>query len=241
MKTTSTTIVLLLTISIFFSCGNNNTNTNIEKKTEESLDYTKIQVLDSLIKHIPSSNDSIFLGFVMGMTKSKYKEHINNQKKAGKKITYSSSHTLTTTVGEIQLGEGYTFETGISTKINGQLKTGEGKYLLEPHYNAKGELNQLSILPSEEWDNDLGSNNLNWLNTNIQENSSPLNDESLEKALSDLKVIKGRDLIRRKGNVIIYEGRWSVTYIDFKTLLNKMVVLVLEREAKQKESKDVKF
>ena len=241
MKTYSKFIVSLLVISTLNSCGSDNTEKLTEKPLDQSIDYTKVQVIDSLAKNIPSSNDSIFLGFKMGMTKSDYKAHINNLIKSGKNITYATSHTLSTSFGNLQLGDGYTFTTGISSKKNGQLVTGEGKYLLEPQYNKNGELNQLSILPTEKWDIDFSLDSPNWLNTNILENTSKLNDKSLVKALVDLRIIDGNHLIRRKGNVIIYEGSLAVRYIDFKTLLNQMKNEIKTKEMKHKESEDVKF
>ena len=73
------------------------------------------------------------------------------------------------------------------------------------------------------------------------ENSNELNNKNLHKALVDLKIIDNNSFIRRKGNIIIYEGAWTVSYVDLKTLLIEMMIKIKEKEMKLKEGKDVKF
>ena len=241
MNKTSIITIVFLTICFLISCESKKNSSHPEKKVDEFVDYNNLQILDSMVKITSLSTDTLFLGFKIGMTKSDYKDHIKNLKKSGKTITYASSQILSTFVGNIQLGEGYTFETGISSGNEGQIKTGEGKYFLQPVYNNAGRLMQLNILPIEKWETDYGSERPNWLKTNILQNSSELNDENLQKALIDLKIIDGNHFVRRKGNVIIYEGNLTVTYIDLKTLFIEMMIKNKENEIKVREGKDVKF
>jgi len=241
MKKSSIITIGFLTLCFLVSCENRNNSSHTEKKNAEFVDYKNLQILDSLVKTTSQSTDSLFLGFKMGMTKPDYKDHIKYLKKSGKNITYSTSQILSTFVGNIQLGEGYTFSTGISSGNIGQIKTGEGKYFLEPVYNNAGKLMKLNIVPIEKWETDYGSDSPNWLKTNIFQNSNELNNENLHKALIDLKIIDDNHFVRRKGNIIIYEGNLTVSYIDFKTLLIEMMIKIKENEIKLKEGKDIKF
>lgn len=233
--------VVILLIMVLHSCDNPNSRLASEKRVDVFINYNNLEILDSLVNITAQSNDSIFLGFQIGMTKSEYKNQIKNLKNSGKNITYSNSQILTTFAGNMKLGEGYTFNTGISSTNNGQAYTGQGQYFLEPVYNKAGKLMQLNILPIEKWDTDFSIDKPDWLKANILENSDALDNENLYKALVDLKIIDGNDFVRRKGNVIIYEGTLTVSYIDLKTLFIEMMIKIKEKEIKLKEGVDVIF
>lgn len=233
-------IRFIFPLVIFLSCENSKKPSE-QKKEEVILDYTNLTVLDSLVKTTKQANESLFLDFKIGMSKSEFKKQITELKKSGKKITYSASNTFTSFVGDIKLGEGYTFTTNIASGDYGKAITGVGKYFLETIYNSNQKLMQLNILPIEKWDSELGVVKPNWLKENIIKSSSELNDDNLHKALIDLKFLENSHFIRRKGQTIIYEGNFTITYIDFRTLLVEMMIKIKENELKRKESKGIKF
>jgi len=237
MKRNSFFLLLLLGI-LFSSCENSRNKKTIK---EYFIDYSNKSVLDSLIKAIPHSNDTIFLGFIIGMTKSKYENHIQKLRNEGKTVSYSKSNRFSNMAGTFELGAGYTFKTSISTEISGKTLTGEGQYFLEPVYNNNGNLMKLNILPIEEWNGDYGYYKPNWLVTKIKENSDRFENESLKQALIDNEFIDKDDFIRQKGNLVIYETTVSVNYIDLKTLLLELLIKKTEKEIIKKENKDIKF
>jgi len=232
--------IALILIELFSSC-----DTIIRDKTQPApINYSDKNVLDSLIKIIPYSTDTVFLGFWMGMTKNDYKNHITQLRSEGKTITYSSSNRFSSAlVGEFNLGAGYTFKTNISIKLSVSDKTftGEGKYFIEPIYNETGNLVMLNILPIEKWDGDTGFNTPNWLETKINQSSKRLSDNALKQYLIDNEIIDSNDLIREKGNVIIYSSTLTISYVDLKTQLIEMFTKEIEKEIIEKETKDIKF
>jgi len=145
--------LLLFSVILFESCENSRNKNPVKV---QSIDYSKKTVLDSLIKATPHSNDTLFLGFTIGMTKSEYENHIQKLRNQGKTVSYSTSNRISNMAGTFELGAGYTFKTSISTENSGKTLTGEGQYILEPVYNQIGNLMQLNILPIEKWNGDFG-------------------------------------------------------------------------------------
>jgi hypothetical protein len=73
----ATTLIIL---SIFGCQNSSEKNTKSEFK-DTLIDYYNIEVLDSIIKSTPNSSDTIFLGFILGTTKSEYDAQIRKLKK----------------------------------------------------------------------------------------------------------------------------------------------------------------
>lgn len=228
----------MFSLILFSSCENSRNKKTIKG---QSIDYSNKTVLDSLIKATPQSNDTLFLGFTIGMTKSEYKNHIQKLRNEGKTVSYSESNRFSNMAGTFELGAGYTFKTSISTEISGKTVTGEGQYFLEPVYNNSGNLMKLNILPIEKWNGDYGYDKPNWLKTKVKENSERFEDESLKQALIDNEFIDKFDFIRQKGNLVIYETTLTVNYIDLKTLLLELLIKETEKEIIKEENKDIKF
>lgn len=233
-----TSITLFAVIALFTGCENSGSR---KTKKVQTLNYADKSVVDSLIKATPHSTDTIFLGFRAGMTKSDYQNHIQNLRDEGRTITHSTSNVISTIAGRFDLGSGYTFKTNISTEKAGKTITGKADYFLEPHFNDKGNLVQLNILPIEKWDNDNGLDSHHWLEKNIKENSTPLADINLKQALIDNKIVSEYDFVRQKGNLIIYETNLTVNYIDLKTLFIQLFIKEAEKEIIKKQTKDIKF
>jgi hypothetical protein len=229
-------ITFLLFSFILTSCQQSK---NVAMK--KSIDYSNKTVLDSLIKTTSQSNDTLFLGFVFGMTKTDFIKHIDKIRKEGKTITFSNSNRYSTIVGSFDLGAGYTFETSISADDYGKTITGLGKYFIEPIYNKSGVLAQLKVLPIEDWNIDsYSSDEPNWLKNKIQEKYEELLDEALRKALVDNEIISEYNTVWRKGNLLIYETDMTFNYIDLKTLFVEFLNKELEKEIINKDSKDIK-
>lgn len=233
-------ICLLLIVTLLFSCDNSR-----EKNIE--VDYTNTTILDSVIRNMARSNDTVFLGFTIGMTETDYKNHIDRLRNDGKTVSYSHSNMFSTIAGTYDLGAGYTFKTRISTEIKDKTYVGKGEYFLEPVFNKNGRLIQLSILPNEEWKvGEISFVSPNWLKSKVKEKflHRPQN-KSLKRALIANEFIDGSDLIRQKGNLVVYETSVGIVYVDLKTLLLELLIKKTEKETEKEtikeKNKDIKF
>lgn len=229
---------IAISVSILISCE--------DSKKEDTLitskiDYSDKSVLDSLIRITPHSEDTLFLGFTIGMNKTDYKNHIQKLRSEGKTIDFSNSNKISTIAGTFDIGPSYTFKTSIATEYSDKTLTGEGKYLLEPVYNKKGSLMKLNILPIEGWNGDYGYHKPNWLENKITANSEPLSNENLKSALIENDFIDKNNFVRQKGNLIIYETSMTINYIDLKTLLLELLIAEMEKEIIEEENEDIKF
>jgi hypothetical protein len=229
---------LIATIVIFASCGNS-MNKKVLKK--QSIDYSDKTILDSLIKTTPHSQDTMFLGFTIGLTKTDFKNQIEKLRNEGKTVTYSKSNSISTETGLFDLGSGYTFKTSISTEKSGKTFTGEGTYFLEPVYNKNGRLMKLNIVPIEKWYEDYSFEKPNWLETKVKENSEKIKNENLKQALIDNKFIGKYGFVRQKGNLVIYKTTLTINYIDLKTLLLELLIKETEKEIIKEETENIKF
>jgi len=237
-------LFLPIFIFVLLSCENNQKSALKQTQSTEEIqeiDYSNKTVLDSLIQFTSQSNDTIFLGFRIGMTKSDYKNHIEQLRKEDKTITFSESNRISTIAGTLDLGEGYTFETSITSENSGKTLTGNGQYFLEPVYNNSGFLMQLNIVPIENWDSESSLNKPKWLETRIKENSEGFTDENLRKALIDNNFIRGYNFLRKKGNIIIYDGTLTISYIDLKTLLIELLIKEKEKEIIKEKNSKIEF
>jgi hypothetical protein len=219
-------IATLGIFTILLSCENNN-----KRKTEfkKSLDYSNQSVLDSVMKATPHSKEKMFLGFTIGMTKNDYKNHITDLKKEGKTFSHSNSNRISNVAGTFDLGSGYTFKTNITSDVGDKKLTGDGQYFLEPVYNQEEKLMKLNIVPIEKWNGDYGYDKPKWLEKNVIENSKPLDNDDLEKALIDNEFISSYNFIRQKNNLIIYETSLTAIYLLLYQLLRwnlKMLELI---------------
>ncbi len=228
----------IITIGLFTACTNSDST---EKAIIKKIDYSNQFVIDSLIKVIPYSNDTMFLGFTAGMTLSDYQQHIQTLKNNGKVITFKSSNVVSTIAGSIDVGAGYTFSTKISSEKSGKPIAGKGDYFLEPHFNKKGNLISLYILPIEKWDSYYGGSSPNWLKDNISDNSNELCDKDLWRALIDNSIVDGQGFVRQKGGLVIYESNLTINYIDLKSLLIELLEKITEKEAVNDTIKNIKF
>jgi len=233
--------LLITTLAIFailLSCENNKRN-----KTEfrKSLDYSNQTVLDSLMKATKHSNEKMFLGFTIGMTKDDYKNHIADLKKDSKTLSYSNSYRISTLAGTFDLGSGYTFKTNITSDVGEKKITGDGQYFLEPVYNQEGKLMKLNIVPIEKWNGDYGYDKPKWLEKNVIDNSKPFDNDDLKKALIDNEFISSYNFIRQKNNLIIYKTSLTIVYTDLKTILNELLIKEMIKEVIEEENNDIQF
>lgn len=231
-------LIFTITIGIFASCKNSSNKNNPNK---QSIDYSNKTILDSLIKTTPYSNDTVFLGFTIGMTKSQYKNHIHKLRNEGKTITYSHSNRISLLGNSIEVGPGYTFRTKISIEESDETLTGLGKYFLEPIYDNNDRLMQLNILSMEEWNEGyVGLYEPSWFENRVRENSVKFNNKSLKKALIDYNMINENDFIRQKDSLVIF-GSTVTSYVDRKFLLEELLNKIAERKSIKNKNEDVKF
>lgn len=227
---------LLVSVILVTSCVSTN-----QSKSVVTIDYTDIGTLDSLIRTIPQSTDTLFLGFNIGMTKAQYKNQIHKLRNEGKNISYSNSNIITALGRKMELGAGYTFNTKISTKVNDEIHTGNGEYFLDPIYNNNGELVELDILPFEEWDKYIYGNDSKWLESKIKNSSKELKDKTLERALLDYGMTQSISFVHRKENLLIYDYGWTINYIDINAVYVRFRAKLIEQQKIIKESNKVQF
>ena len=231
-------IAALGIFTILLSCENTNRRKTEFKKT---VDYSNQTILDSVMKATPHSQEKMFLGFTIGMTKTDYKNHIAELRKEGKTITHSNSNRISTVAGTFDLGSGYTFKTNITSDVGDKKLTGDGQYFLEPVYNQEEKLMKLNIVPIEKWNGDYGFEKPKWLEKNVIDNSKPLENDDLKKALIDNDFISSYDFIRQKNNLIIYETSLTIAYTDLKTILNELLIKEMEKEVIEEQNNDIQF
>jgi len=230
-------LTLFIALSLLFSCKNIK---DTEKKKNDQIDYTNRLILDSLIATTDYSNDTIFLGFRIGMTKAEYQEHVQKIQQEGMVLTYLRSNIFSIADDKIDLGEGYTFKTKISMEYSGKVITGNGEYFLEPIFGKNDNLVQLNILPFENWSELLSIDYASWLKKQVKDNSNFLKDDNLKQSLLANKIIMNDNFIRKKGNIIIYENL-IITYIDFKALLIMLKEKQIEMLSIKENNKKIKF
>lgn len=228
MKRKSFAILLILS-TLIFSCN------KAKRTSEKFVDYSNKNVLDSLIKNTPSSIDTLFLGFRMGMTKIEYKKHLKNLRKEGKNISTDKTIIVSFLNKRFELGPGNTF----TTEISDNSSTGKGEYFIVPYYDNNNKLIQLNVRISDEYIS--GTYKPEWFKNKLRENSKILSNKNLKRALINHQIIKNSDFLRQKGNTIIYETYLSINYIDLRTLLIKLVYKETEKELIRKKSNDIKF
>lgn len=222
-------IFTVLNSSLFISCNDDKGNT---------IDYSDIKILDSLIRVTSISKDTLFLGFRMNMNKNEYDEHIS--KLVDKKtLTYSKSNEIHFFNQKIDLGAGYSYNTKISLdNYDGKTIAGYGKYVLSPIFNEDENLIQFDIIiKSEIWDEYNGGDG--WLETNIKKNYPSMGDNNLKKAFIDNDIIDRTDFILQKDNLVIYETESSIRYTNLKRMFLLLFMEVAEKDIIKEETKDV--
>jgi len=230
-------LLLVLLALIIASCENFN-----NQKQVESINYSDQNVLDSLIKVIPDSNDTIFLGFLLGMSKTEYRNHIHKLRNDGLSITFSQTNRFSNIAGTFELGSGYTFNTAISANIpGGKTITGQGRYFLEPLYNNDDKLLRLNILSVEKWTGDYGYRKPNWFQNRIAESTTTFNNDKLKQAMIDNQIISSYNFIQQKGNLVIFERSGVFSYVHLKTLLSELLVKAIEKELIEEKNQNITF
>lgn len=207
----------------------------------KSIDYSNKHVLDSLIRITPSSNDTIFLGFILGMSKADYRNHIHKLRNDGLSLTFSQSNRFSNIAGTFELGPGYTFNTPISANVSDKTITGQGQYFLEPIYNNEDKLIRLNVLSIENWSGGYMSRKPNWFQSRIEENSSPFRNESLKKALVDNDIIYNSSFIRQKGNVLIFQKFSNYSYVPINSILTELLLKAIEKELIEEKNQTITF
>lgn len=224
--------ISLLTI---VSCEISNNQSKIE-----SIDYSDKNVLDSLIRTTPNSNDTIFLGFIMGMSKTDYRNHIHKLRNDGLSLTYSQSNRIKNFAGTFELGPGYTFSTSISANVSDKTVTGQGLYFLEPKYSDQGTLVRLNVISVEKWSSYM-SKEPNWFESRIEENSIPFRNENFKKALVNNDIIYNRSFIRQKGNVLIFQNSNTYSYVPINSILIELLLNAIEKELIEEKNQTITF
>ena len=212
-----------------------------EEQKSSQLDYSNSSVLDSLMNVQPIPEDTLFLGFRIGITKESFSKHVQELKKQNRKIEFHNSANLTTAIGRIKLGDGYVFTTSISTEESGKTITGVGQYFLSPEYSKNGNLIGLKIYPTEDWDGISSANNQTWLRENIRQNSTYVSDRKLLDILQLKEIISSADFVRQKGNLLIYSEDFAISYRPMQTIFLKIKQKDTKDSLIQQSNKGIKF
>lgn len=120
----------ILTFIVIISCdGLNTKKAKPKKKTYEQLIQEQLD--------INKKNDTTFLGFIFGNSKSKTRRHINKLIKQGKLKRYSKGEVMIDFDASMKI-EGYPYEMQINKDEN-------YKTLITPYYNKKGRLTDIGV------------------------------------------------------------------------------------------------
>ena len=230
------TVFIVLNSTI--GCNDKNSK---EKQKSIPLDYSNSAVLDSLMNIRPIQEDTLFLGFRIGMTKDSFSKHVRELKKQNRKIEFQNAANLTTVIGRIKLGEGYVFTTPISTQESGKTITGIGQYFLSTEFSKNGNLIGLKIYPTEDWDGISSASNQTWIRENIRKNSTRVSDQKLLDILQLKEIISTADFVRQKGNLLIYSEDFAISYKPMQTIFLKIRVKDTKDSLIQKSNEDIKF
>lgn len=229
-------VVFFAALAIIASCVNSENQREVK-----IIDYSNQHVLDSLIKATPDSNDTLFLGFVFGMSKTDYRSHIQKLRNDGLSLTFSKSNRVSNVAGTFELGSGYTFNTPISAKVSDKTITGQGQYLLEPIFNNEDKLIRLNVLAVENWSGGYLSNRPNWFQSRLKENSSPFRDANLKKAFVANEFIHSSSFIRKKGNFVIYTNSGVYSFVPLRYLFTEMLLKAIEKEIIEEKNQKITF
>lgn len=213
------TTIIKSGILLLFACQD--TSKTIASEAEQ-LDYNNVSILDSLVKIRPIKEDTLFLGFKIGMSLKEYNQHANTIKKDGRLIEFSKKIILNTSIGRIDLGEGYTFTTSIIKKTNEKNITGKGTYYLRPKFSKNDKLISLNIYPIEEWNSIAITDNQTWLRENIISNSGRLLDRKLIRAMKNAEIISTSDFVQQNGNLLIYPIMFGISYEPSQVVFSKI-------------------
>lgn len=227
-------------IFCILSCKNPKQSDNY--RTEEvplvaatpKIDYNDISNIKSLIDTISDSHNEFFLGFNFGMSTSDVSKHVNKLKTEITSIRYHNIYKVTYPILglTVDLAPGYLATIDISHGEN----VGNGKYFLHPKYN-NGRLISMEVYPFEEWNN--SSFEYNWLLYRLI-GSYDSTDGSLHTSLRDNGVIKkSNSFIGKRNNVIVFEDYLSFTFYDYKSLMNRLLVIYNDKNNIIKKSSEI--
>jgi hypothetical protein len=241
-------ILCLLFIIFLSSC--NQTNTNKIEPLKNFIESSNSKNLDSLSKYvsnIPQTNDTILLGFRIGMTKTDFKNHVSKLRTEGLILQYQKNVIFRGVFGNQSIGTGYTFISDISCKKFDETYTGNGKYYLRPYYSKNdGKLFKLSVKIFEEWDNNpyTFKNPCDWLKSKLNNDykSVPIAFKDYSEkyikgfSISDrLEFVKQKDNVFVYGDGLVYDLVWETKKSFFKQILeNKIEEDKKIRASKQK-------
>lgn len=231
--------ILFLFICLFMAaCSSGNT----ERVTKEKkFDYSNINAVDSLIKTYPESTDTIFLGFIMNMSNSEYKKHIQKLKNDGFDISYKKNNALSGfNERRIDLGEGHVLNLIIADNSDGKNETGKGHYILIPVFE-NDKLSLLQVVALENWEGS-SINDTKWIRKKVRESTIEMIDDNFKQAMINNGIIKSFYKVRVKNDVIVYEGEVSsINYASVKYILKQIHLNLLKNNLIEEVNKEIKF
>lgn len=219
-------VFFILVISVLlYSCKQkNNTNTDKNKINKKEFNAS---ILDSLVTSTKTSDDTIFLGFTLGMDKDAYYNHIKSLIKNGKTLEYSEEWTIKTGIG-IYKKSGYAYKTSIVDYPSGKKFVGEGWYLLEPFFTDNNTLIQLNVYNVETWNDVTVQYNPNWFKNQVFDSSKDVNYPAFRKFLLEHDFITHSSYLRTHKDVAIYNYLYYTTFIDLKTFYTRCLDTIKE-------------
>lgn len=241
-------LIFLVIVALVFACQENK---SIINKT--SSPYIELNNSDSLARftsNIPVSNDTIFMGFTMGMTKKEYKSHIDKLRKDGIKITYKKNlkRDVLNRIGGVlsrYKGNGaYSFQNGIKREHSSTGKTVSGfaEFYLFPIYNEIEGLVALIVMDKYNWNTKDIFYDKNWLYEQSREsyNETPkVLKEFLDK--NEMGYGYGKSDFLIKNNVLVEEAYDGVYYISKKEMFRSIYLKMLDNEILNQQSDKLTF
>ena len=239
-------VLIFLASLVIVSCQN---KTN-KKTISPYLNLTNIDSLASFTSKLPISNDTIFMGFRMGMNKLNFKNHIKKLRKDGIKISYKKGinrESLKSIGGLLSRYNGngaYCIKTGVTRENSRdtEIISGFAEFCLFPIYNEVEGLVALVVMDDYNWNTVDLFYSKNWLFEQTKKTyKNPL--YVLAKFLDKYEMGYGygtSDFLI-KNNVLLERGYDGVYYISKKEMFRRIYLKMLDNEILDKQSNKITF
>jgi len=233
-------ILLLVTLSVIFSCQNN-TNNNAKSPY---VNLSNLDTLSAYISKIPPATDTIFMGFRLGMNKEEFKSHIKYLRKNNITVKYKRGinrdriKKMGGLLSRYSQNGSYQIINGVSAKDileKDKVVTGYGKFTLFPIYDKNEGMIALIVIDVYDWDDN--RNRDGWLFRQSK--------EKYEAIPQDLKLyfenygLDGNDY-RYLNNVYIKKDV-AVYYISKKEVFRKILQQKYVNKLLEKQSDKITF
>ena len=230
---------LLLLLLLFVGC----TEKTIQPKFDPIV-FQSIDSLAALYNRIPESNDTIFMGFRLGMNKSEFQRHLGKLMNDG--------HDITINLHPSRMTEGVNHILNTPAVFGDH--TGNSQVAIVPTYAKSGKMVRLSLYEYTDW-NDKRTllENRNWLNKELNRKYNYFDlkseyprsynsefSEALEELLSESPnyLINARRISK---TALVYEQHLGaeLIYASYKNTIAQMLIELQIKITAKEEANEI--